>query len=160
MKKCIECEIIKNDKDFYKDSRAKDGLMGHCKACNTLRIKQGARVKVKSEKLTPTESSRRQRDSPAGQHRSNMYSMKCLYGINENQLQSLLLKQQGCCKICGADFGTIKLKSEKRPYAIDHCHTSKTVRGLLCLGCNITLGHIENNKINPEKFIEYIGEYL
>lgn len=50
------------------------------------------------------------------------------------------------CIICG--------RLAKR-YAVDHCHSTGQVRGVICLNCNTVLGHIENK----EK-MEHIGKYL
>lgn len=88
-----------------------------------------------------------------------MYSMTYNFGIDETDLQSLLHAQQGCCKICGVDFGTVKSKYDWS-YCIDHNHLTGTVRGLLCLGCNVALWHIENTRLDPLKFMEYLeAEY-
>ena len=39
------------------------------------------------------------------------------------------------CMICG--------KLAKR-YAVDHCHDTYQIRGVICLNCNTLLGHLEN----------------
>jgi len=38
-------------------------------------------------------------------------------------------------------------------FAVDHCHQTGEVRGLLCWTCNVGLGWYENN-------VAAIGEYL
>jgi hypothetical protein len=47
---------------------------------------------------------------------------------------AMYFEQDGKCLIC----------KEREAVAIDHCHTTGKVRGLLCLGCNTFLGHIES----------------
>lgn len=60
-----------------------------------------------------------------------------LYGITEEQYQTLWFQQDGKCAIC-------KQPSDKRLH-IDHCHLSKKVRGLLCGPCNRGLGLFKDN---------------
>lgn len=47
-------------------------------------------------------------------------------------------KQNGICAICGSP------PSDKR-LAVDHCHTTGKIRGLLCSSCNCALGLFKDN---------------
>ena len=49
----------------------------------------------------------------------------------------MLRAQSHRCAICAV------LQSDKRAYAVDHCHESGAIRGVLCGFCNTALGHYE-----------------
>ena len=75
------------------------------------------------------------------------------YGITTEEYNQLFIKQNGCCKICG------KHQSEfQRSLAVDHCHNTKKVRGLLCHHCNSAIGHLFENVSIMENAISYIKE--
>lgn len=58
------------------------------------------------------------------------------YGLTVKAYQDLLDKQGGGCAVCGAK----PKNNRKRFLSVDHCHSSKKVRGILCDGCNMGLG--------------------
>lgn len=95
------------------------------------------------------------RQGLTSKHSANMKSILVRYKITEEILQDLLLKQQGCCKICGCDFGSKLASHNGRQYHIDHDHITGEVRGLLCAPCNRTLGNIE--KLDLYKIKDYLG---
>ena len=67
-----------------------------------------------------------------------------LYGITTVEYDVMLLKHSGVCAICKTTEST---KGGKRQYfAVDHCHTTGKVRGLLCLACNHLLGRYEKHR--------------
>jgi len=49
-------------------------------------------------------------------------------------------EQKGCCAICSKHQTTLK-----RSLAVDHCHATGKVRGLLCQKCNSLIGYGEDN---------------
>ncbi len=61
------------------------------------------------------------------------------FGITEQQYNDMKASQDGCCAICRR---TRKLGRYKN-LAIDHCHKTGKVRGLLCVTCNTRLGFLE-----------------
>lgn len=65
---------------------------------------------------------------------------KVEYGITLEDYNNMFQSQMGCCAICG----THQTKFAKG-LAVDHCHTSKNVRGLLCTKCNLLLGYASDN---------------
>jgi hypothetical protein len=57
------------------------------------------------------------------------------YGLNKSMWESMFLDQNGECAI---------LSCARVAYSVDHDHATGEVRGLLCQGCNVALGFIEN----------------
>ena len=72
------------------------------------------------------------------------------YNLSQEAYDVLFESQKGLCKICG------KLGNNGRRLAIDHCHSTKRVRGLLCTNCNIGLGNFQDNKEFLLKAVEYL----
>jgi hypothetical protein len=60
-------------------------------------------------------------------------------------------KEKGGCKLCGG-------VDDGKRLAVDHCHKSGRVRGLLCGNCNHKIvGAIENADIDLEALVEYLS---
>jgi len=79
------------------------------------------------------------------------------YGITLMQYNQLLTIQNNTCAIC--KIAETEIKHGRNTYlAVDHCHISGKVRGLLCYKCNSLLGFV-NDKIetlkNAIKYLEY-----
>ena len=75
-------------------------------------------------------------------------NLKYRYGITEEQYDQMLEKQNHTCAICNE-------KPEKN-LAVDHCHTTGEVRGLLCMNCNKGLGMFKEDENRIIKAAEYI----
>jgi hypothetical protein len=56
--------------------------------------------------------------------------LKEKFGITLEQYDALLNGQNGCCAICLAP------QNPERRHAVDHCHETGAIRGLLCDKCN------------------------
>lgn len=68
--------------------------------------------------------------------------MRNRYGIGLAEYNDLLGRQGNRCAVCGVGADTAdrpKSWSKDHPFAIDHCHDTHRVRGLLCNGCNLLL---------------------
>jgi len=77
-------------------------------------------------------------------HRS--YLLLTRYSLTEEQRQQMLEGQGRKCRICG----------KPNPKCIDHCHSTGTVRGVLCHQCNLGLGHFFDNPSLLNKAIDYL----
>lgn len=66
------------------------------------------------------------------------------YGIGAAEYDAMLADQGGCCAICGLPE-TVLRNSVAMKLAVDHCHTTATVRGLLCGDCNNGLGRFKDD---------------
>lgn len=49
--------------------------------------------------------------------------------------------QDGMCALCGKPE-SVKRNGRVVRLAVDHCHETGRVRGLLCFGCNVSIGRI------------------
>jgi hypothetical protein len=76
------------------------------------------------------------------------------YGITLADYEQMVYNQEQKCAICGNED-----EVEGRRLAIDHCHLSGKVRGLLCGKCNRGLGLFNDNQELLNKAISYLTKY-
>ncbi len=84
-------------------------------------------------------------------------NLKKDFGISVSDYEEMLAKQNYSCKICGVSAEEEKLRTSKR-LAVDHCHTTGRVRGLLCRKCNTGLGNFNDDISLLCKSINYLKE--
>ena len=131
IKKCLECNELKPIEDFWKHSGRKDGRVERCKPCSR-KLDKGRWHKRKD-------------------HQKN-YVLEKTYGITLNEYQNLRTFQENKCAICGCEVMDVT----GRELAVDHCHKSGKVRGLLCSNCNLGLGSFKDDPELLTKAIEYL----
>lgn len=83
------------------------------------------------------------------------YDLKKLYGLSFKKFEAFLKEQDGKCAICG-DAERMSIRGAVVRLAVDHCHGTKRVRGLLCSQCNRGLGLFRDKPELLEKAAEYI----
>lgn len=67
------------------------------------------------------------------------------------EYDAMLAAQGGGCAIC-----EIKVDRNGRRLAVDHCHDTGVVRGILCMNCNATLGRMNDDPALLRKAAEYL----
>jgi hypothetical protein len=74
------------------------------------------------------------------------------YKITREMYDKASSKQKGRCGICNKETALVP----------DHCHRTGKFRGLLCSGCNGTLGLFEKfcKKTWRKRFAKYLGKDL
>jgi hypothetical protein len=77
-------------------------------------------------------------------------SIKYKFRINAKQYYEILLAQNNVCAICGG------LNKNNFKLAIDHCHETGKIRGILCSHCNSGLGMFRDNTELMLKAIKYL----
>lgn len=87
-------------------------------------------------------------------------ALKNKYGITYQEYE-FLEKQQGFkCKICGLPETSKNTKYGKiMSLAVDHCHKTNKVRGLLCGSCNTGLGKFKEDQELLEKASNYLKDF-
>ena len=78
------------------------------------------------------------------------------YGITLSTAQSMLDTQGGGCAICRTPL-RLDNRDATVHSAIDHCHTTGKVRGVLCMHCNQGLGKFKDS---PELLYSAISYLL
>ena len=78
--------------------------------------------------------------------------LKRKFGIGLKDYNDLFMKQDGCCALCGTHALTQRFEN----FAVDHCHKTGKVRGLLCIGCNTALGKLGDNEEGLLKALGYV----
>lgn len=78
-------------------------------------------------------------------------------GVYPDEYQSMLSVQKGLCAICGKEE-TSTIRGKVRQLAVDHCHTTGKIRGLLCGNCNRALGLLKEEPDRVKSMLKYIEE--
>lgn len=82
------------------------------------------------------------------------------YGITGVQYNDLFEKQNHLCAICNKPESSVDGRTKKvRRLAIDHCHVTGKVRGLLCSSCNHGLGRFKDDIELLKKAIYYLTQH-
>jgi hypothetical protein len=169
VKQCKKCKEFKNLEDFYKKKTGARGVSSLCNKCDReyhreyyklrqLRYKENLIVEQK-DYIPPRKDERAQwskedRIKNPSKYRNQLY--KTQYGITLEQYNILLKSQDYKC----ANNGCTITHSEQMKLCVDHCHTTKEVRGLLCRGCNTALGQLKENTERICGLMEYKNKFL
>jgi hypothetical protein len=87
-------------------------------------------------------------------HADRVWGLKKKYNISLDEYNELLMKQLGNCGICARSQNEFKVA-----FAVDHCHATNNVRGLLCIQCNTSLGNFRDSVYILESAIAYLNKY-
>lgn len=134
--RCTKCQKRKSVASFCKARGNKSGLSSWCRRC-----------------LTACTLAARRRNP--GLVRAELLRRK--YGLTPERYLETLQHQDGVCAICRKPDGSPS--SAAVPLAVDHCHRTSAVRGLLCRKCNTVLGMVDDNPEILERAIAYLKHY-
>lgn len=115
MLSCKKCGVIKPIAAFPRQQQCLHGVEPVCKAC-----------KVELRRAYIAQYPERARNS----------ALKHTYGITLTDYEAMFHRQGGRCAICGAD---------DQKLVVDHNHTTRKVRSLLCHLCNALIGCAREN---------------
>lgn len=137
LKKCFKCGLEKDLSEFSKQNKG-----NQCKVCTRKYRReryerQDVKIKEKQQFLKTY--------------------FKRAYGITLEIYQEMFLSQNGLCAICLFPEKFIDKRSNKpRMLAVDHCHISGKVRGLLCRHCNQAIGIFKDDTDRLARAIAYL----
>ena len=94
-------------------------------------------------------------------HRSNPskrrdYELRANYGMTLQQYDTMLEEQGGVCAVCRQPESSVNQRGQVKPLAVDHCHSTGRIRGLLCSGCNVSIGHAKDNPETLRNLANYL----
>lgn len=143
-KKCSEC-IINLDKLEFKI----------CRKCGFKGEKNKFSKKENICKQCISSSNKEYRKANTDKYRSQIYFKK--FGITLEEYEKILSEQDGVCKIC-KNGETMIMNGQVIALAVDHCHKTGKVRGLLCQQCNSGIGCFKDNIEIMTYAIKYLIE--
>lgn len=82
-------------------------------------------------------------------------ALKKQYGISVDRYEAMLASQNGKCAICG-NGEKMRIRGVGTALAVDHCHSTGKIRGLLCVSCNRALGLFKDDPAILRKAIAYL----
>jgi hypothetical protein len=82
--------------------------------------------------------------------------LKRHYGVTLEWYEAKLKEQNGVCAICKRPEDK-SIGGKVLSLAVDHCHDSKDVRGLLCQVCNRGIGFLQHDINILKAAIAYLG---
>jgi hypothetical protein len=98
----------------------------------------------------------RHREYLTPQYKKDAY-LRTKYGISLKQFEYLYNKQVGACAICQSPEKYVNVKTGLvKQLAVDHCHETGKIRGLLCQQCNQMLGMSGDNVARLFSAIMYL----
>lgn len=184
---CTACEESKEISHFYPSKSYSDGYSYFCISCfkekarvyrnanskrlnenlkkwrdeNRDKIREQSRLsyerrKIKYKSLEYLEKYRKVPKNKV-EKRSNM--LKNRYGITLEDYNLMLTSQNNVCAVCKKEEVAIdKRTGNTRNLAVDHCHSTGRIRGLLCTCCNTAIGSTKENVEILNNIISYLGK--
>lgn len=86
------------------------------------------------------------------QHRDKPAHLMRKYGITVERKEEMYTEQNGICLVCNQPLKAV----HDRDTCVDHCHTTKRVRGLIHWYCNILVGVFEKKPVLLEQVRDYV----
>jgi hypothetical protein len=164
VKTCKRCKVEKSTECFTVSKACKDGLDIYCRDCKkayaiALKAKDpgcfGRYSKKYNDKNKDKRKAYRQKYRDKGREYAWAHKLMQNYGITPEQYYEMLDRQNGVCAICSQPE-TKKWDGETIRLAVDHCHKTNHIRGLLCFACNIAIGFLGDDFERVRKAADYL----
>lgn len=134
---CPLCKRSFNLEDFGKDRR--------CKIC--CRKKSKKYRKTYPSRVAASNKKSRSKNPQSVQRSLRKAKLK-RFGLSEEDYTKMLVSQNGVCAVC-------KQPGFKR-LAVDHCHKTGKIRGLLCSSCNSAEGLLKSDSTIIRALADYV----
>ena len=122
-----------------------------CTVCNKEFLVNTPNRKYCSQKCNNKIKAIFKKKNPKYKDRIRRMNLKRNFGISIEQYDKMLNYQENKCAICKVDYSKVS-----RRFAVDHCHITGKIRGLLCIECNRGLGAFDDSSKLLEKALKYL----
>lgn len=173
-KSCYVCKKIKTGAEFPKNKSKRYQLHSACRPChrtlqkvNKLKTKERVwlqetdRVCITCKLVKPLDQFNRKlgrvnnKDRKCSTCAANYYRLHT-FGLSASDYINLIAAHNNCCAICKQPESHKTTAGKIKPLAIDHCHITGMVRGLLCHACNLGIGQFKDSVELLESAIKYL----
>ena len=134
-KTCRVCETEKPIEEFHNKKGGKYGKDSICKKCSkkkTYAYRQD-QMSLYSKYIISRRS-----------------ALKSKYGMTLDEYDELFDSQGGVCAICE------EREPQNKLLAVDHCHETGKIRGLLCSMCNTAIGKLKDDPNLLDRAADYL----
>jgi hypothetical protein len=139
-KHCARCDQWQNLTAYHSNRRNWDGLHAYCRVC----MAASASVRYARERPRLLEQARVWRaDNP---EKRKDIALRSKFGITLMRFREMEAAQDGKCAIC----------RHVAILAVDHCHATGKVRGLLCMPCNTAIGQLGDDPARIRFAADYV----
>jgi hypothetical protein len=88
------------------------------------------------------------------------WTLQTKYKISLDDYKSMLESQDGLCAICrGVEISQHRRTGKLKELAVDHCHATGKVRGLLCVRCNRGISYFKDTTNLLRSAISYLEKH-
>jgi Recombination endonuclease VII len=91
-------------------------------------------------------------------HLEQARHLRQTFGLSVKQYEAMLNEQDGKCAICRCPE-RIKRNGRLKALAVDHCHGTGAIRGLLCSDCNTGIGKLKDDPAVLRKAADYLEKF-
>lgn len=91
-------------------------------------------------------------------HLEKARALRDSFGLSLKQYQEMHDRQNGKCAICDQPE-TQSRGGKVKALAVDHCHTTGRIRGLLCCDCNQGIGKLKDDLIIIRRAADYLDKH-
>ena len=130
------CSLCKDEKPITEFWRYRKTYQARCKTCSKKTVKEYAYQHYETDK---------------GKIGSRRRELKHNFNMTLEEYDTLLATQKNSCAICNKTP-----EENKKRLAVDHCHKTNKIRGLLCSLCNTALGALKDDIELLDKAKEYL----
>lgn len=139
-KQCSKCKTWKPiELEYYPHKRMAHGVQSHCRQCAI----EWHRHRPDYVRKKNAEYNAR---NPGWQRK---LALKNHYQLTHDDVSLIRDAQFGCCAGCSRELVYLR-------EAVDHCHETGAIRGLLCMTCNMALGLVGDNHLTLARMIKYL----
>lgn len=149
-KTCSTCKRLLSVDEFYKraaseaETRPERRLQSACKSCMKDSKKRFRDDPLKRAREYELKRKRRLANPEKSKSDARRNNLKQVHGLSLSDFNILLEMQGGVCACCKKPESAI-LHGKKKRLAVDHCHETGLIRGLLCSKCNTAIGLMDND---------------
>jgi hypothetical protein len=170
-KECRKHGILNKDqiRSYMRNRRGRHELILGCKLCHRETASKARNIDrdkanewARLDRKNNPEKYRIYRKNRRLMHGSKIVQNEILrrFKLSLEQYEQMKADQANLCAICNKPETTkSRTKDDIKKLAIDHCHKTTKVRGLLCHHCNAAIGHFKDSIPLLESAIAYLRKH-
>ncbi len=148
--------VCKKGHSLTGDNLLFDGLTRRCRVCRAASHKKASKEwqSRNREKCNAKTRKWRERNKDKDKLTRRRFVLKKQYGITPEKVKEMFESQGRKCANPGCN--SVSPGRTGWGWSIDHSHVTHKIRGMLCTGCNTSLGLLKENKERIIGMIEYL----